>query len=70
MNQLISRSQRNCSAVEDFLAGNAPKLVLLLYSSEIARLEKSYPVVISKGHYVQETPTDYRHVCIIRRKSN
>lgn len=66
----ISRSQWYRQKIEDFLKGNETHFCLDLYSSEVRRIEKTYPqILVSVGPLTGTSKMDQRHSCIIRKKN-
>lgn len=49
MTEIKTRSEKHAEAVERFLESNSTVMVLLLYGSEIKKLEKKFPILITKN---------------------
>lgn len=49
MTEIKTRSEKHAEAVERFLESNSTVTVMLLYGSEIKKLEKKFPVLITKN---------------------
>lgn len=49
MTELKTRSEKQAEAVERFLKSKTTVTVLLLYGSEVKKLEKKFPILITKG---------------------
>lgn len=65
--EYISRSQWYHSQLKNFL-GNSDQnqLSIDLYTSEVKRLKRQYPVTVKVGPVL--STEDLRHSCIIKRK--
>lgn len=65
--EYISRGQWYHSLVKEFLENSLTnQLNIDLYTSEVRRLEKQYPITIQVGPTL--SAEDLRHSCIIKRK--
>lgn len=63
----ISRSQWYLKSVSTFLENlDENQLNINLYTSEVRRLERQYPVTVEVGPVL--SAEDLRHSCIIKRK--
>ena len=49
MMEVKTRSERHAEEIERFLKSKSTVMVLLLYGSEIRKLEKKFPILISKS---------------------
>ena len=62
----VSRSQWYSSLVDAFLESGETSLKIDLFTNEVKRLEKRYPIVIDVGPTL--SATDLRHSCIIKKE--
>ena len=49
MTELKTRSEKHIEEIGNFLESNSNVMVLLLYGNEIKKLEKRFPILITKG---------------------
>lgn len=63
MTELKTRSEKHAEEIENFLESNSNVMVLLLYGNEIKKLEKRFPILITKGEQYGDL-----HNCFIYKK--
>jgi len=63
MTEFKTRSEKHAEAIERFLESDSKEIVLLLYGSEVKKLEKKFPILITRKNKHGEL-----HKCCVYKK--